>query len=321
MHPSEWVDRVWHSSWIFKAFLALALGSPVWNWISSPRKEALSAAAETWPAVTGRVVAREIKEQYQGEEHEVTGFIAHVTYSYFLGEQQSGTYTRKFDSNDGAGEWLDLLYDKAVQVRVDPTKTSRSTLIESDLPLPPRTVKHLSTSIQPQGIRSNPAIFRLDLEAVEAGDSRPLITILSSVGLVLCCIIHVAGLFNKLDGKGFGFDLLFVMQIYAIAVGGYSSTLESDVRSGITTAQYKKEVESITPEKFRFAQKLLFGYSIVWMGALFYRSAVLHQNPEINPVPFFSAFQALFLLYAYCETQLPFWRQKGREDAPEHLQG
>jgi Protein of unknown function (DUF3592) len=307
MHFNEWLLKVWQLPWTFKAFLCFVLGSYVWNWLNGWRKRSLRTAAETWPAISGRVVAREIKERKQGEDANVDAFVAVVTYSYFQSEQQSGTYRREFDSQDEAGAWLDLLYEKEIQVRVDPASPSRSTLLDSDLPAAPAV--SLQTDVfggQQPG--ASPKIFSLDMEAENAAGSRPVLAMLSAAGLVVCSVLHLMALTGEPFGAGVRFGLLFGMQIYAIVVFGFAAMLDRDRAAGITTALYNKQIDSVTPEGFRILQKVLSGYSMLWFGWFIYRSAVLHQNSEIDPLPLFSAFQAIFLLEAYKKTQLPRWR-------------
>jgi hypothetical protein len=307
MHLNEWLLKAWQLPWTFKAFICFVVGSYAWSWLKRWRAQSLRTAAETWPAVSGRVVAREIKERKEGEQATIVAFVAVVTYSYFQNEQQSGTYKREFDSQDEAGAWLDLLYEKEIQVRVDPVRPSRSTLLDSDLPAAPAMLPQTDVfgAEQPG---SSPKIFGLDMDAEDAAGRRPVLAMLSVAGLVVCFVLHLMAFAPEPFGKDIRFGLLFAMQIYAIAVSGFASTLDRVKAAGISTALYDKKIDSVTPESFKIAQKVLFGYSMIWMGIFLYKIAILHQNSEIDPLPFFSAFQAIFLLEAYRMTQLPRWR-------------
>jgi len=311
-----WMLKAWQFPWVFKAFACFAIGSYVWNWYRRWHARRLRATAETWPAVTGRVIAREIKERTQGEHGAVVGFDAQVTYSYFQDSQQSGIYRRTFYSNDEAGAWLDLLYDKSIQVRFDPSRPQRSTLLDSDLP-PSPGASHYSLVPPIEGsIDSGAAMFGLDVDAIGTDNSRTLLAGFSGAGLFVCCVLHLMGLFDEPFGPGIRFGLLFAMQIYAIAIYALAYQMDRDKAAGITTALYKKQVDAVTPDGFKMAQKVLYGYSILLMGLLFYRMYILHQNSEIDPLPLFSAFQAMFLLDAYGKTQLLRWRAQSQNRVP-----
>jgi hypothetical protein len=312
MHLNDWLLKAWQIPATFKLFLCFVLGSYAWNWFKRWRERNLRAAAETWPAVSGRVVAREIKERKQGRQATIVAFVAVVTYSYFQSEQQSGTYKREFDSQDEAGAWLDLLYEKEIQVRVDPARPSRSTLLDSDLPLAP-AVSIQTDVFDRQQPGSSPKVFSLDMDAENAVGRRPLLAMLSMAGLAACCVLHLMAFAGEPFGKEIRFGLLFGMQVYAMVVFGFASKLDRDKAVGITTVLYNRKIDSVTPEGFKIAQKVLLGYSVLWMGIFFYQTAVLHQNSEIDPLPLFSAFQASFLLEAYRQTQLPRWRLENED--------
>jgi hypothetical protein len=315
MRLNEWLLKAWQLPWTIKAFVCFALGAQIWNWFKDWRERGLRTVAETWPGVTGRVVAREVKDRKQGKHGSVVAFVAVVTYSYFSRLQQSGIYRRPFDSQDEAGAWLDLLYEKEIQVRVDPSKPSRSTLLDSDLPALPAIVPRSDESFGDSQPRSGARMFGLDIEAENAASQRPLLAMLSGAGLVACSVLHVIGLFGEPFGESLRFGLLFGMQIYAIAVFGFATMLDRDKSAGITTALYNKQIDSVTPEGFRISQKGLSGYAMLWMGVFLYRSAILHQNSGIDPLPLFSAFQSIFLLEAYRKTQLPRWRLENRNQS------
>ena len=61
--------------------------------------------------------------------------------------------------------------------------------------------------------------------------------------------------------KDIRFGLLFGMQIYAIA-GSICFMLDRDKAAGITTVLYNRKIDSVTPEGFKIAQKVLLAYSM-----------------------------------------------------------
>jgi hypothetical protein len=310
MHLQDWLEKIGDVPWTVKAFLVVVVGIITWNWLTVSRRRRIQASAESWPSALGKVVAREIKERKQSEEGEIVAFIAVVRYEYQQDGQQTGIYRREFDSSESAGVWLDLLYEKEIPVRYDPAKPSRSTLLDRDMPPAPSP---LATSIQDQAaMPTGPMRFVTDLHAGSIGYSRVWLKYLSLFGLTICCVVHVVALISDPFNPAIRFNVLFILQIYAIVVGGISMTLDRDQKAGITSRQYRKQLKAITPEGLRISQKVLNIYAMAWMALFFYRTTFSHSDRNFDPLPLFSAFQGIFLLEAYRMTQIPLWRAARR---------
>lgn len=310
MHLERWLEKIAELPWTFKAFVVVIVGITTWNWLTDFRRRRIQASAETWPSVSGNVVARQIKERKQGKGGEIVAFIAVVRYEYQQDGHQTGIYRREFDSSESAGAWLDLLYQKEIPVRYDPAKPSRSALLDRDTPPAPFP---LATSIQDRAaVPTRPMRFVTDLYAGSIGYSRLWLKYLSLFGLAICCVVHVVALVSDPFNPAIRFNVLFILQIYAIVVGGISMTLDRDQKVGITSRQYRKQVKAITPEGLQIIQKVLNIYAMAWMALFFYRTTLSHSDPNFDPLPLFSAFQGILLLEAYRMTQVPLWRATHR---------
>jgi hypothetical protein len=179
-------------------------------------------------------------------------------------------------------------------------------LLAADLPLPP----NYSQAARLYDPSTKDDIFG-SIGKINA-DSGPLVMTLSLAGLVICLILHVMSLVGEPFGSGVRFALLFATQIYTMSCFGFAFRLDRDNSEKITQAAYKKQIAAITPDIVRIAQKVLSAYAMVWLATFFYRDMVLHQNKQIDPLPLFTAAQAIFLFDAYCKTQLARWRYENR---------
>jgi Protein of unknown function (DUF3592) len=286
---------LWNASWTFKAFLLFIVGSWAWQWLAKLRDKNLKERAENWPSVTGRVTAREIKEER--DDGSINAFIAVIDYSYFQDGYQSGRYKKRFDSSDEAGDWLDLLYEKEILVRVNPARRSRSTLIERELPLP---IKSITT----------PDLYSASSTQNEDDDRwNKVLAVASLVGLTACGIFHFAALLGHGVGKEFEFTVLIVMQLYTIglSVVVYSHTKIEGER--FTAKKWKTEMDAVTPEVLRYLGKLIKIYGMGWFGWTWIQG-FLGKDKNIGvPLIMFTAFQAIFLFEAYRLTQLNRWKR------------
>jgi hypothetical protein len=138
-----------------------------------------------------------------------------------------------------------------------------------------------------------------------------LLELLSMTGLGICLIVHVAAFSGAEFDAELRKNVLVGMQLFAMAVYGFSMTLDRSFREGLATQRYRKEIGALTPLGFKVAQRLLTAYALALLGVVFYRILVMHQNSEIDPIPLFSAFQAMFLLEAFRMTQVRGWRATG----------
>ena len=59
--------------------------------------------------------------------------LATLTYSYFIEEYRSGTYTHQFSKKSDADEFVSQLKDKHVPIRYNPSKPDESDIEESDI--------------------------------------------------------------------------------------------------------------------------------------------------------------------------------------------
>lgn len=293
MNLHKLIEQAWNTSWFFKVAVLFVMGSAVWNQIKKWRRSKLQELAENWPMTMGRVVSREIKERES--EGGIDAFIATLTYSYFQAEQQSGTYRREFDSQDGAGAWLDLLFEKEVPVHFDPAKPSRSTLIERELPSVQTAIDSGAQSAQDKS---------------ESNRWTQPLALASLAGLAACAVLHVLGLVGNSLGNGARFDLLFVMQVYAIAVFGGAWMLERTNAERFSVKRYRAELDALTPETLRWTGKLIYFYGIGWFAVIMIQSVLNHDNGV--PLAMFTAFQAIFLFEAYRMTQMERWRNEAK---------
>lgn len=294
MNLHKLIEETWNASWFFKVWVLFVIGSVAWTWISKWRRRRLQELAENWPMTMGRVVSREIKEK-KGESG-IDAFVATLTYSYFQEEQQPGTYRREFDSQEEAGAWLDLLFEKEVPVHFDPAKPSRSTLIERELP----------SAIALTSINSGQSTQNTN----EPNRWTQLLALASLMGLAACAVLHVLGLVGTSLGNGARFDLLFAMQIYAIAVFVGAWMLERNRLEDISVKRYRAEIDALTPETLRWTGKLIYVYGIGWFAVIMIQSVLNHDNGV--PLAMFTAFQAIFLFEAYRMTQMERWRNEAR---------
>jgi hypothetical protein len=305
----EWFRSIWALPWIYKLFFLFCIGSMVHQWVRTLAKRKLQQSAETWPSTKGRVVGKDFKEQKQGEYQETTAFVATARYNYQLNGPQSGTYSQDFDSKADAYAWLDRLYGKEVPVRYDPVSPSRSTLLERDL-------ASFSTSpaagfYRTPAVSWNPVNGGRSLSESSSENRGWLLELLSMTGLGICLIVHVAAFAGAEFDAELRKNVLVGMQLFAMAVYGFSMTLDRSFREGLATQRYRKEIGALTPLGFKVAQRLLTAYALALLGVVFYRILVMHQNSEIDPIPLFSAFQAMFLLEAFRMTQVRGWRATG----------
>lgn len=306
----EWFRSVWELPWIYKLFFLFCIGSMVRQWVRVWAKRKLQQSAETWPSTRGRVVGKDLKEQKEGEYQETLAFVATVRYNYQLNGPQSGSYSQDFDSRADANAWLDRLYGKEIPVRYDPATPSRSTLLERDL-------ASVSTSSASEfygapAVPGNSMNVRRSLTDPSSENLGWFLALLSLAGLVVCCVMHAAALAGTAFDPKLRMQVLVGMQLYAMAVYGFSMTVDRTRREGLTSERYREEVASLTPMGLRIGQWLLTAYTLVLVGVVLYRLFLLHQNSEIDPIPLFSAFQAMFLLEAFRMTQVSGWRAAGQ---------
>ena len=92
------------------------------------QKRRLDTLAQGWPSVDGWIQYGEV------EPVQNTNLIlATLTYSYFIEEYRSGTYTHQFSKKSDADEFVSQLKDKHVPIRYNPSKPDESDIEESDI--------------------------------------------------------------------------------------------------------------------------------------------------------------------------------------------
>jgi hypothetical protein len=294
----QWTKALRDAPLFFKAVLLFIAGSSAWGWYTSYRKKQLQNDAENWPSITGRVVAREIKEKEN--KHAGTAFFAVVDYTYFLNQMESGRFTREFDSYDEAGDWLDQLYEKDVLVRYNPARRSQSLLLERELPPP------IATSIS--------KLHSLDLPIDDSIARRNrFLSIACLIGLAACAILHFSALFGRGVGEAHAFAVTMIMQLYAIGFSVAASMSNRETYGNIASKKYREAMNEATPNDIRFIGKLIWIYGTGWFAWTWMRGFFFHDESGVTgALIMFTAFQAIFLFEAYRMTQFQRWKRESR---------
>lgn len=129
-YPTQWTDpRTW--PWIFDvwvAFVLLGFAKPIWRWFQRKR-------AESWPATQGRVESTGMNESERFRTNTSSRpSIANLSYSYEVsGTRYSGSFKKKFGTDEESEDFLRGLTGKEVRVQYNPGHPSRSFLLESSI--------------------------------------------------------------------------------------------------------------------------------------------------------------------------------------------
>jgi hypothetical protein len=134
-------------SWYFCFFLAAGL----WSWFkrSWERRttERWAREAESWPIVEGQVQSIDLKPHVESNNR-TSGYDVHFSYSYRVQENSeteyySSEFSRTFQDEGVARDWLHAMKDKHIRVHVRPNRPKVSAVLAADLdaqyPLPNRS--------------------------------------------------------------------------------------------------------------------------------------------------------------------------------------
>jgi hypothetical protein len=82
--------------------------------------------AQGWPSAEARILHGKVVPVPKTNR-----YLATLTYSYYVEEYRSGTYTHEFTREAEADEFIRQMKDKKVQIRYDPGRPGNSVLEQS----------------------------------------------------------------------------------------------------------------------------------------------------------------------------------------------
>ena len=87
------------------------------------QKRRKEAVAQGWPSAEARILSGKVVPIPKTNR-----FLATLTYTYFVEEYRSGTYTHEFAHEPEADDFVRQMKDKKVQIRYNPTNPDTSVL-------------------------------------------------------------------------------------------------------------------------------------------------------------------------------------------------
>lgn len=121
----------WYALPILAAFTLVAVGASKWRFFIQAVR---GIRGSSWPAVPGVIDIVSVIEE-RGDEGEMIGYLATLTYFYRSPELQTGDFSRMFGADEQveAEAWAASYKGSSVTVHVDPRDPTRSVLRAQDL--------------------------------------------------------------------------------------------------------------------------------------------------------------------------------------------
>lgn len=187
--PFRWTDpATW--PWMFYVWLALILAGwmvPLSRWLQRRR-------AVGWPIADGRIESTDVSKPSFSLTTRSGYYVAQLDYSYSVaGSIHSGLHKREFPTEPGAEDFVRDLKGKAVAVRYNPSRPSRSMLLESDIEA---VLQNRPPASDDQSLANNAVPEWL----------RPFIWVfvgLSAIGLVVSLWVHIGALVGRTVSSAF----------------------------------------------------------------------------------------------------------------------
>jgi Protein of unknown function (DUF3592) len=274
-HPFQWTDpRTW--PWIFDVWLAFVLfgfAKPLWRWC-------LRRRAENWPAAQARIESSEINRgKWFRSSSSAAPSTASFAYTYEVGgTKYSGTYKKRFGTDEEADDFLRDLQGKTLTAQYNPGEPSRSYVLKSSINTvlasrPPSAVPPLETYRY-----FNP----LPIWLIRV---TPLFEALAIIGFALSVWVNIGALTSRWTPPGYFWALhagIFVVFAPAIFV--------AQKRVGSTNRKdFWKVVLKGAPDWMRYTFYAVFVYSSAiglpsWIRALQQPSGRRGVHPaDFNP--------------------------------------
>ncbi len=188
-----------------------------------------------------------------------------LAYSYSIsGDVFHGEYKRSLASEEAAREFLRGLEGQTVSVQYNPTKPSRSVLLEDTVEVllrnrpPAPDARHWSDSLPPL-LKPFLGLFAL----------------LSFVGLVLSIWVHVGALFGRQVAPDYFFWGLHI----GIFVVFFPAVMVAQKRVGTTSRRdFWKVVTKGSPEGLRYLLYFFFAYALVNFAIFWFQTAAMGRQ-------------------------------------------
>jgi hypothetical protein len=137
MTAHDLIDLIKEVPWIVWLILAAAISSWLRRLWERRARQGEAREAETWPVADGMVQGINVKTEAHDDSHGNT-YEARLTYSYSIPENgeteyYSGEYSRTFNDEGLAWDWVRTMQDKRIRVHVRPDRPKVSAVLSADL--------------------------------------------------------------------------------------------------------------------------------------------------------------------------------------------